>query len=93
VVKVLAGDGHSYWTKGFAEADDVAEADGDKILSFFQAQDRTKELARGDDAEAAPVTAPITVDRALTDYAADLRARNADPYNARRSRRYLTPPC
>src|SRR4051812_7191928 len=44
-----ASDGHGkYWTKAFAEADDFDEANGGKVLTFFQAQDTAKKLARGD---------------------------------------------
>jgi hypothetical protein len=86
-----ASNGHGdYWTKAIAEADDFDETNGDKILSFFEAQDRAKKLARGgDDADAA--TAPITVDRALTDYKADLISRGARAYNAVYPRYHLTP--
>src|SRR6201989_146610 len=45
-----ASDGHgAYWTKGFALADDFDDADGKAVLTFHQAQDQAKKLARGDD--------------------------------------------
>lgn len=78
-----ASNGHgAYWTKGIAEADDHDESNGKTILTFFEAQGLAKQLASGDDG-AAGGTAPITVDRALTDYERDLKARGANPYNAR----------
>ena len=84
-----ASDGHGkYWTKAFAEADDFDESNGGKVLTFFEAQDTAKKLARGDGE--ADTTAPVTVDRALIDYKRDLTSRGADPYNAEHPRRHLT---
>jgi integrase len=84
-----ASDGHgAYWTKGFALADDFEDADGKNVLTFHQAQDAAKKLARGEDGSAA--TAPITVDGALKDYRRDLISRNANPYNAEHPRLHLT---
>src|SRR5689334_15239011 len=61
---VKCSDGHgAYWTKAFALADDFEDADGKTILTFFDAQDAAKKLARGEDGSAD--TAPITVDGAL----------------------------
>src|SRR3974390_2769078 len=71
-----ASDGHgAYWTKGFALGDDFEDSDGKNVLTFYQAQDAAKRLARGEDGNAG--TAPITVDAALKDYKCDLEARNA----------------
>ena len=65
-----ASDGHGkYWTKAIAEADDHDESNGKTILKFFEAQDRAKKLARGEDGSTG--TAPITVDSALKDYRRD----------------------
>src|SRR6478752_3653680 len=76
-----ASDGHgAYWTKAFALADDFEDADAKSVLTFYQAQDQAKKLARGEDGSAD--TAPITVDGALKDYKTDLTARSANPYNA-----------
>ena len=83
-----ASDGHGkYWTKAIAEADDFDESNG-KILTFFEAQDVAKKMARGGGGSAD--TAPITVDDALNDYRRDLEARNANPYNADWPRLHLT---
>jgi integrase len=88
---VKAADGHgNYWTKGIGTADDFEDADGKAILTFYQAQDRAKELARSDDG-ASSDAAPVTVDIALSDYEADLAARNARVHNARWPRRHLPP--
>jgi integrase len=84
-----ASDGHgAYWTKAFALADDFEDADAKNVLTFYQAQDQAKKLARGDDGS--PDSAPITVDGALTDYKTDLTARSANPYNAEWPRVHLT---
>ena len=67
-----ASDGHgAYWTKAFALADDFEDADGKNVLTFYQAQDQAKKLARGDDGSAD--SAPITVDGALNAYKTDLK--------------------
>ena len=84
-----SSDGHgAYWTKGFALADDFEDADGKTVLTFYQAQDAAKKLARGEDGSAD--TAPITLDIALKDYKRDLEARSANPYNAEHPRLHLT---
>ena len=84
-----ASDGHgAYWTKAFALADDFEDADVKNVLTFYQAQDQAKKLARGEDGSAD--SAPITVDGALTAYRPDLKARNANPYNAECPRVHLT---
>jgi len=84
-----ASDGHgAYWTKGFALADDFEDADGKNVLTFYQAQDAAKKLARGENGSAG--TAPITVDGALKAYRHDLEARGANPYNADHPRVHLT---
>ena len=51
------------WIKGFAIADDHEDSDGEKVLTFWQAQERARKLARGQDADAGR---PVTVDEALT---------------------------
>jgi integrase len=85
VVKASNGSG-GYWTQAFAEADDYDNTDGERILDFFQAQDKAKQLARGD---TAADSAPITVDLALKDYRRDLESRGAIPYNAEHPRVHL----
>jgi integrase len=84
-----ASDGHgAYWTKAIAAADDFEESDGKGVLTFFEAQERARKLARGGDGAAD--SAPITVDGALTDYRRDLEARGAGVANARIPRTHLT---
>ncbi|QHO76246.1 integrase [Bradyrhizobium sp. CCBAU 051011] len=84
-----ASNGHgAYWTKAFALADDFEDADAKNVLTFYQAQDHAKKLARGDDG--GPDNAPTTVDSALKAYRRDLEAREANPYNAEWPRLHLT---
>ena len=86
-----ASDGHgAYWTKAFAEADDFDGADGKSILDFYQAQDTAKQLARRQPGDVGDDSRPVTVDEALTQYEADLKARGANTYNARQPRAHLT---
>jgi integrase len=87
VLKVSDGHG-AYWTKGFGLADDFEDADGRNVLTFHQAQERAKKLARGGDGNAGAT--PITVDGALNAYKIDLTARGANPYNAEWPRVHLT---
>jgi integrase len=83
-----ASNGHgAYWTKAFALADDFEDADAKTVLTFYQAQDEAKKLARGDDDLD---NKPITVDGALKAYRRDLEARGANPYNADWPRLHLT---
>ena len=46
VVRVADGRGAN-WTKAFATADDIEEANDGAILNFWQAQDRARVLAGG----------------------------------------------
>jgi integrase len=87
VVRVADGKGGN-WTKGIANADDFEEANGTGLLDFWQAQDRSKTLARGgsdgDDGK------PLSVAQALDSYEADLRARSGDVRNVARVRLHLS---
>ena len=84
-----ASDGHgAYWTKAIALADDFEDSDGKSVLTFYQAQDAAKKLARGEDGSAD--TAPITVDGALNDYKADLDGAQCQSLQRRMAARALT---
>jgi integrase len=76
---VLGGGGQ--WLKKIGIADDLEPADGANVLDYWQASARARDLARAKDADSGK---PITVAEALEAYAADLRARGSDPYNAGR---------
>jgi integrase len=93
---VKASDGHgAFWTQRIAVADDHDESNGKDILTFFEAQDQAKRLARGEaavtdgSAGIESPNAPITVDAALDAYKADLIARSAKAYNAEWPRKHL----
>ena len=78
---IKASDGHgAYWTRASHSPTTSRMLTARAVLTFHQAQDQAKKLARGGDGSAD--TAPITVDGALTAYKSDLTARNANPYNA-----------
>jgi Phage integrase family len=76
---VRAADGHgSNWTKAFAVADDHEDANGASVLTFWQAQDKARALARAGEGNG---DRPATVGEAIDAYAADLAARGAHPDN------------
>ena len=75
-------DGHGgYWTKAIGLADDHEDADGNSVLTFWQAQDRCKTIVRG-----GPATGdrPITVAEALQRYKENLQTRGGGDANTRR---------
>ena len=78
------------WIKKIALADDLEPADGKHVLTYWQAIDMARALARrqpgADDANR-----PVTVGEALDRYQRDLDSRGADAQNANRVRRHLTP--
>jgi integrase len=85
---VKAADGHgNHWTKAFAIADDYEDADGERVLDYWLAQDKARILARGGQDTGKPVN---TAD-AIVAYASDLKARGGDLANAFRLRRHMTP--
>jgi integrase len=82
---VRAADGKGgNWIKSFGIADDREDADGANVLTFWQAADKAKALARGQDADAGR---PATVSEALADYETDLSVRGASAENATRLNR------
>jgi hypothetical protein len=73
--------------KKFALADDFEEANGESVMSYWQAQDRARTLARAGEGSS---DALITVKEAVDNYEADLAARGAQKGNATQIRRNLT---
>jgi integrase len=65
-------------------ADDYEEADGEHVLTFWQAADRARTLVRD-----TPMSAPSTWARAIDDYEADLAARGGAISNAAHVRYHL----
>jgi integrase len=91
VVRLSDGKGRNT-RKAIGNADDYEEADGDKMLDFWQAQERARQLAHGDGpATTAPRGSPITVKQALERYEADLKTRGRDIHNVDRVRIHLPP--
>ena len=90
VAKVANGHG-GYWTKALpGVADDLEDADGTRVLNYFQAQQAILALAHGQSGETGG-DRPITVEGALAAYELHLRAAGGDPNNARRPRVHLPP--
>jgi hypothetical protein len=76
---VIAANGRGdYWTKAFAHADDKQAADGAAVLTYEQAANKARALARGDANAAAD--APVTITEAIDGYEADLLGRGRDGY-------------
>jgi hypothetical protein len=79
---VIAADGKGgQWQKVIAHADDKQASDGTAVLSYEQAANKARALARGDANAAAD--RPATIAEALTAYEADLIGRGRHGYNAR----------
>lgn len=70
VVRAYTGAG-AYVVETIATADDKADADGEAVLTFYQAQDRARE-AHGRIAGKAEASGPYTVGKALDEYVAAL---------------------
>jgi len=86
VMRVADGK-RSSWVRTIGAADDFAEADGNDVLTFWQAQDKVRSLARADRGGTAE---PITVAQALDAYEADLNTRGAEVANVQRIRAHMT---
>ena len=81
-----AADGHGgRWIKNIGPADDHETADGEHALTFWQACDRARILARGKDDS----SQPATVSDALSNYEIALRVKGGSTYNARWPRLHL----
>jgi integrase len=78
------------WVKRIALSDDLEPADATTVLTYWQAIDRGRALARRQPGAADDDSRPVTVGEALDHYAADLKARGGNVYNAQRALRHLT---
>src|SRR5438874_6827781 len=87
VARVADGKGAN-WTKAIGNADDFDDADGTAILDYWQAQEKTRTLGRGE--RGAGSAKPLAVKEALDTYEADLRTRGGDPSNVARVRGHLS---
>jgi integrase len=90
VVRAADGKG-SNWTKAIGVADDFETATGTATLTFWQAQDRARIVARGGrtGSGGSDEEKPLTVAVALERYEADLKTRGAEASNVARVRRHL----
>jgi integrase len=89
-VRALNGEG-GYWVKRTATADDIEAANGKDVLSFAQALDLARKIARGEAGEDnADAGRPLTVDAAIEQYLADLKGRGAVPVNATQIKYHMT---
>jgi len=87
VVRVADGKGGN-WLKNLPSIpDDHEDANGESVLTFWQAQDAARKLARG----TVESGRPVTVAEALADYERDLRARGGLTGNVSRVRHHLPP--
>ncbi|WP_369720332.1 site-specific integrase [Bradyrhizobium sp. LLZ17] len=75
------------WLKRFALADDHENANGESLMTYWQALERAKTLARAGETN---TEQPISVAEAVTAYEADLETRGGRKYNATQLRLHLT---
>ena len=81
VLRIADGKGGAT-TRTIGDADDIDDADGTRVLNFWQAQEKAKSVARGSDGS--DLAKPLTVRRAAEVYLAVLEAKN--PRTARDTR-------
>jgi integrase len=85
VLRCADGKGGA-WTARIGTADDYEDADGEHVLSFWQACECARKLARGTSDSVAVAFAD-----ALDAYETDLRARGGSLANVGRIRHHITP--
>ncbi|WP_342726078.1 site-specific integrase [Bradyrhizobium sp. B097] len=74
------------WLKRFALADDHEDANGNSVMTYWQALEHAKKLARAGEGN---TEQPISVAEAVDSYEADLETRDGSKYNASGVRRHL----
>src|SRR5499433_473282 len=87
---VRVADSGAEWIKKIALADDLEAASPPHVLTYWQAIDQARALARRQPGAADDESRPVTVSEALTLYEKDLLARGGSPYNAQHARIHLT---
>jgi integrase len=91
VVRLSDGKGRNT-RKAIGTADDYEEADGDKFLDFWEAQECARGLLHSDtSATTALRRTPAAVKQALDRYEADLKTRGRDIQNVSRLRIHVPP--
>jgi hypothetical protein len=87
---VRVAESGAEWIKKIALADDFEADSPPHVLSYWQAIDQARALARRQPGAADDESRPISVSEAIDRYEADLIARGGSPYNARHARLHLT---
>ena len=82
-------EGGAEWIKKIALADDLEGASPPHVLSYWQALDTARALARRQPGDPIDESRPLTVSEALTLYEKDLVARGGNRYNAEHPRLHL----
>jgi site-specific recombinase XerD len=75
------------WLKRFALADDHEDANGESVMSYWQALEHAKKLARAGEGNSEQ---PISVSEAVDTYETDLETRGGRKYNATQLRLHLS---
>ncbi|SHG08350.1 tyrosine-type recombinase/integrase [Bradyrhizobium erythrophlei] len=75
------------WLQRFGLADDHEDANGESVMSYWQALEKAKTLARADEGNS---ETPISVSDAVDAYETDLETRGGRKYNATQLRLHLT---
>jgi hypothetical protein len=75
------------WLKRFALADDYENANGEAVMTFWQAQKHALKLVRGSEGDS---DRPVTVAEAIDAYETDLATRGGAKYNATSVRIHLS---
>ncbi|QHP72181.1 site-specific integrase [Bradyrhizobium sp. LCT2] len=75
------------WLKRFALADDHEDANGESVMTYWQALEKAKTLARAGEGNSEQ---PISVAEAIEAYEADLEMRGGRKYNATQLRLHLS---
>ncbi|MGY4319001.1 integrase [Bradyrhizobium sp. JR3.5] len=74
------------WLKRFSLADDREDANGNSVMTYWQALEHAKRLARAGEGDSEQ---PISVAEAIDAYETDLETRDGSKYNATGVRRHL----
>jgi len=86
---VRVAESGAEWVKRIALADDLEPAGPPHVLTYWQAIDQARSLARRQPGEPIDESRPLTVGEALTLYEKDLVARGSSGYNAEHPRSHL----
>src|SRR5215469_12915968 len=86
---VRVADSGAEWVKRIAVADDLEPASPPYVLSYWQAIDVARSLARRQPGDPVDESRPLTVSEAFTLYEKDLVVRGGSPYNSRHARLHL----